>query len=135
MNKRITLIGYFLISAMLTMLIAPITMAHAEGSNGSLTIYNDNCTKTVGFKKYKRVTVHVYDPSPSMDDCTNTYVTVGMGSRKTIELIPDLGENTRCDYRHEAKGTAWGDQDVRGDRHSSVTCKKDRIKVCQCKKD
>ena len=125
-------------AAAAALLLATLALpAHA----GTLTIYNKNCIKVKGFKKYKRVSVHVWGP----DECnTKTTVTVHQGESTTITLDEyyrveksEYNEGTRkeCIYAHEAKGTVFGGHNVRGTEDSHVTCKKDSIGVCQCKKD
>ena len=105
---------------------------------GTMTIYNKNCTKTSNFSTKKRVSLHVYS-STIFSDCTNIKVTVHQGHTKTVELVEqvlDGGDWWSCEkYAHEAMGTVFGGWDVRGDRDTSVTCKKDWLGVCQCDKD
>ena len=121
-----------LVSALLIAIATPVA-AYA----GTLTVYNDNCTKTVSRSTTKRVTVNV---SPQKGyrgaGCTDTYFTVSQGNSKTIELEErSADERYPCKYAHEARGTALGKHDVRGDSDSTVTCRKDWASVCQCTKD
>lgn len=110
--------------------VAPMT-AHA----GTLTIYNKNCTKRAGFIKKQRVTVHVFSKN-SDDGCTNEWVTVHKGESETIEILAKDKNGKNCSkYTHEATGTVFNDYDISGFRNSSVTCKKDWAKICQCTKD
>ena len=116
---------------------ATAPLAHA----GTLTIHNENCTKNIGFKKRKRVTVHVW----GQEECdTDKKVTIDQGESKTIELddhfktsgsVYEEGVVKECKYGHEAMGTVSFKHDVAGSQDSHVTCKKDRIGVCQCRKD
>lgn len=136
MNKCIKLVACVFISVLTVAVIVPTT-----AQAGTLTIYNKNCTKTINFKKYNRVTVHVYQKDHTDEGCTNTHVTVNKKSSKTIELVPYYYKNGQwqdprnCKYKHEAHGTVAGKEDVHGNENASVTCKKDRIGVCQCTKD
>ena len=105
---------------------------------GTLTIHNKDC-RTLTFhpwpKVNHRVTVHVYD-HPSA--CTKEHVTVGKGHYKSVSLVPKHeidGELYKCNYFHEAMGTAGGNDDVYGGVDSSVTCEEDWADVCQCTKD
>ena len=141
MHKRIQLIACGFLSALIIAMAVPVTT-----NAGTLTIYNENCTHLKGFKRKKSVTVHVF----AQDDCdTNTKVTVRQGSSKTITLDDYYnekdhmskdgkivkGDPTTCKYAYEARGTVSFTRDVRGDRDSSVTCKRDWARVCQCTKD
>lgn len=119
-----------------TSLILATIAAPAPVQAGTMTIYNKNCTHTKGFKRKNWVTVYVYGPRK----CTNKTLRINKGQSKTIELKEEyLSSGAEkyfpCRYNHEAKGTAFGKNDVYGDKHSSVTCKRDWARVCQCTKD
>ena len=102
---------------------------------GSMTIYNENCTKFTGLKTRKRVTVLI-DSSKNNEGCTDTYVTVSKHKSKTVELAANGIDGDSCGkYSHEARGTAFGKYDAPGNKHTRVTCKKDWADVCQCTKD
>ena len=123
---KLTAIG--LMSALLIAVAMPMA-AHA----GTLTIYNKNCTHLKGLKRKKSVTVKV----TADVGCTNTKVKVKTGQSKTISLTVRDKKGDICEYHHYAKGTgaSWPPKDVMGDEVSSVTCKRDWARVCQCKKD
>ena len=132
MNTHIKLITCAFMSMLMMAIAAPMTV-----QAGTLTIYNKNCTKTVGLSTKKRVMVNV---SPQKGykgaGCTDTYLTVSQKHSKTIELIERTAdERYPCQYAHEARGTVLGKHDVRGDSDSYVTCEKDWAQVCQCTKD
>lgn len=132
MSKRVKLNSLTFVSALIVAIAMPLT-AHA----GSLTIYNKNCTKTANFTTKKRITLHVY-PQDHRDEvgCTNEWITVHKGSSRTIEISKYSMGGLDCGkYRHEAAGTAFGHFDVDAGKDSHVTCKKDRLGVCQCTKD
>lgn len=137
MKKHKTSIAGILMSVLLP--IATTPMAEASENRGTLVIYNKNCTKVKGFKKHKRVTVHVY--SSSSDSCTRTSVTIGQGEYKTVSLVPywyDVSAPKKakdCKYYHQAYGTVGGENDVRGDEGATVSCRKDWLGVCQCRKN
>lgn len=135
MTKRMNLIaGLFVMTLMMTA-VAPKTAHAVYTKEGTLTIYNHNCSKWKGFKLYKRVTVHVFNNKAG---CTETTVTLGHKQSQTIKLTPfyfHKGEKKDCKYKHEANGTVAGKKDIYGGAHSSVTCKKDWADVCQCTKD
>ena len=102
---------------------------------GLLRIYNKNCTKTAHWSTKKRVTVNVYSKK-GYEGCKKVYIVVPTGQTKTIEISAKSNNNEEnCGkYRHEAAGTIQGKYDVRGDKYSFVTCKKDWLGVCQCTK-
>lgn len=133
MNKCIKLITVTLLPVLMIVIVAPLT-AHA----GTLTIFNKDC-HTLKFdpwpKVVQRITVHVYD-HPSA--CTKKHVSVKVGHYETVSLVAKHevnGELYKCNYFHEAMGTAGGKDDVYGGGHSSVTCKQDWADVCQCTED
>ena len=133
MTKQAKVVNFVLaIALMLSAVAAPVQA-------GTLTIHNENCVQHKGIDFVKRVTVHVHGQFACK---TNKYVTVNKGHSKTITLDeyftdPDIGGDavSECKYFHEAKGTVRGEQDVLGTEDSSVTCRKDRGKICQCTKD
>lgn len=138
MNKRIKFIFYILMSVLMLAVVVP-QATHA----GTVSIYNKNCTHTKGLYRKKWVTVHVR----GYQGCTNTKVQVRKGSTKVVNLIPTsdkyvdedgsvyYGPERTCKYKHEAKGTLGGKRRVSGKENSSVTCKRDWARVCQCTKD
>lgn len=129
MNTHKKMITCALVSALLMFIAVP-----SATQAGTLTIYNKNCTKTKNWRTVKRVTVRVHTGN-TKDGCTNTKVTVHQNHSKTVELIEKNDEGGDCKYGHEAMGTVYGKFKVRGDKNSSVTCKRDWAKVCQCTKD
>ena len=131
MSKGINLIVLGLVSALLITTTMPMA-AHA----GTLTIYNENCTHLKGLKRKKSVTVTV-KAGITNGGCTYTKVKVKTGQSKTISLTERDRQGDICKYRHNAKGTGITDppKDVKGDEVSSVTCKRDWARVCQCRKD
>lgn len=137
MNNCMKLTTLGLVSALMLAIAAP-SPAHA----GTLSIYNRDCTKFAGFKRHKRVTVHVDGPP----GCTDTKVNVAIGSTRTINLVQTTDKarsgafiikvkEYECTYTHEASGTVGGKQNIHGKQNSKVTCEKDRGGVCQCTKD
>ena len=118
------------LASMLIIIVATPPTAHA----GFLKIYNKNCTKTAHWSTKKRVTVNVYSKK-GYDGCKKVYISVPTGQSKTLEIRAQSYNGENCGkYRHEAAGTIEGKYDVRGDRDSYVTCKKDWLGVCQCTK-
>lgn len=110
--------------------------------SGTLTIHNKNCA-AIGTQHVK---VHVFVPmmdiaSAEVQPCTHTWVTVDKHSSKSLTLMEvdydvDPPGTVICDnYFHEAGGTTGGKKDVDGREDSSVTCKNDWARVCQCTKD
>lgn len=127
MTSPLKLTALGLLSALLMATAMPMT-----ANAGTLTIYNHNCTHLKWFKRKKSVTVHVYTHA---DKCTDTKVQVKTGQSKTIQLLED-GLVEQCHrYAHEAIGTVGGKFDINPREPSSVTCKRDGARVCQCTKD
>ena len=130
MNRRLTSIACGLI-AVLLIAAAPMPAQAA----GTLTIHNKDCTRLKGLKRERRVRVHVY---ATQSECTNKRVTVHIGESETVSLkghYKAAGRRYICHYSHEAHGASFGNNDVKGTEVSSVTCKKDRVDYCHCKKD
>ena len=129
MIKQIEIITY---AAAAALLLATLALpAHA----GTVTIYNENCTKTYNFSTKKRVRVRVHSPH-----CTDKKVSVRQGHSETVVVQEKyktrVGGWFNCEgYRHEAMGTKWGKPDAPPDGDTHVTCKKDWLGVCQCTKD
>ena len=128
MTKCVRHTAFGLVATLLTATVAPLT-AHA----GNVTIYNENCTHLKGLKRKKFVTVYV-DASEA-HGCTDTKVQVKKGHSKTIELVARNKNGITCKYNHNAEGVVGGKYDIKAEEFSSVTCKRDRARVCQCKKD
>ena len=130
MNKRMKLTTFGLVPALLIAMAAPLTV-----QAGTLTIYNDNCTKTANFATKKRVKVDI-DGREANKGCTDVTVTVHQGHSRVIHLETKGNDDGPCGkYRHEARGVAFGKFDVWGSDDSHVTCKRDWARVCQCTKD
>ena len=130
MTRRIHLTAFCLLSTLMIAITVPMT-----AQAGTLTIYNQNCTKTYKGKIVKRITVHVFNGDTH---CTRKKVTVHQHESVTVMLreVPTNYEDGHCGkYAHEAMGTAGGKHDVHADEDSSVTCKRDWAHVCQCTKD
>lgn len=135
MTKHMNLIAGILMSTLLLTATAPAVEAYEYGS-GSLTIYNKNCTKWIGLKKRKRVTVHVFaGNSLKRSECTNVDITVSQGQSVTGVMWAKSYRGRSCGkYKHEAHGTVGGKADVDPNEVAYVTCKKDRYGICQCAK-
>ena len=134
MSKQMKMIACILVSAVMLSAVALPAQA------GSVTIYNENCTKQSHGKRVKHVKVHVFGQKGK--SCTDTHVTVHQGESETVQLKAQyrgsgVESNTLypCKYKHEAQGTVGGKRHVLGSEHSTVTCKRDWARVCQCTKD
>ena len=128
MSKGINLIVLGLVSALLITTTMPMS-----AQAGTLTIYNENCTHLKGLVRKKFTTVYV-DASEA-HGCTDTKVQVKTGQSKTIELVARNKNGETCKYNHNAEGVVGGKYDIKAEDFSSVTCKRDWARVCQCKKD
>lgn len=111
-----------------------IAAAPLVAQAGTVTIHNDNCTTLKDFKTHKWVRVHVDSIQPGS---TNKWVKLGLGESEKISLRETYklgGKRLTYYYVHEAAGTA-GDNDVSGKEDSSVTCRKETLNICNCRKD
>ncbi len=135
MSRQLTMIACILVSAVM------LSTVTSPAQAGSVTIYNDNCTKTYKGKKVKRVTVTVKGRTGS--NCTEETRTIHQGESTTIQLQAKYhpsrtngGGVRECEYTHKASGVWNGSRNVKGTEHSEVVCKKAKglFRTCQCKK-
>ena len=98
-----------------------------------MTIHNQDCGTRDGVHIGERFTVHVYDDQSR--ECTDKIVAVDAGRSKIVSLMERTNEGELCYYKHLAKGIVLGARNVPGNLNSSVTCRMNQFRACQCTKD